>query len=250
MDGHPARPTCRITSTGRPSPWHAVASAATRSKRQDSLAVDEGRRWDEVAGGRVRRARRRPRRLAAAARPAGRVPPRRRPHRLARPARQAATGRAGDRRLATARRRGVRRDPQQHLARPRPRGRRPGGVDRRIERRWSTSTSPSPACRSWRCTSTGRSTSAGCVLDRQTHLAPVWGVGPSDVGGFAAWLAEHAGSRRPRLVGAVPLRRAALRRARRRPVAARQRPDRQPGVVLGRRVGARSMPPPAPTTPR
>ena len=49
---------------------------------------------------------------------------------------------------------------------------------------------------------------------------------------FAAWLAEQAGVDAG-VLGAVPLRRAAGGRARRRPVAARQRPARQPGVVLG-----------------
>lgn len=33
----------------------------------------------------------------------------------------------------------------------------------------------------------------GVVLDKQLHLTPVWGVGPSSDGDFTAWIASHAG---------------------------------------------------------
>ena len=79
----------------------------------------------------------------------------------------------------------------------------------------------------------------GLVLDRQAHMSPVWATELGTT--FAQWIAERAGTSVAGGVGAVPVRRAAGRRARRRPLAARQRPPRQPGVVLGRddRAGRR-----------
>ena len=70
-------------------------------------------------------------------------------------------------------------------------------------------------------------------LDPQQHLHPVWGSGTSTPGEFAEWLADADRHRRTGLVGAVPLRRAGRGGAWRRCVAARQRPARQPGLVLG-----------------
>jgi aspartyl aminopeptidase len=40
-----------------------------------------------------------------------------------------------------------------------------------------------------------RGVNDGLKLDPQQHLTPVWGVGPAEPGGFASWVAEHAGGR-------------------------------------------------------
>ena len=83
----------------------------------------------------------------------------------------------------------------------------------------------------------------GLVLD--TPAAPDAGVGRRALDAARSrrgWPSRSVSTPSRRVVGAVPLRRAARRRARRRPVAARQRPARQPGVVLGGDDGA--APPP------
>ena len=79
----------------------------------------------------------------------------------------------------------------------------------------------------------------GLVLDRHVQLRPVWATGelPS-AADFAVWLGERAGAAAG-VLGSLPLRRATCRRARRRSVADRQRPARQPGVVLGGDLGPR-----------
>ena len=99
-------------------------------------------------------------------------------------------------------------------------------------RRSSTSTNPSPAFRNWRSTSTARSTSAGSCSTVTSTPPP---VGHGVIAGRRRLrrLARRARRGGAGVLGAVPVRRPAGRRARRRPVADRQRPPRQPGVVLG-----------------
>ena len=85
----------------------------------------------------------------------------------------------------------------------------------------------------------------GLVLDRQAHMSPVWATALDQP--FAAWIAERAGTAEAGGVGAVPVRRAAGSRARRRSIA------RSPaaGSTTWRRAGrrrARSSRPASPST--
>jgi aspartyl aminopeptidase len=80
--------------------------------------------------------------------------------------------------------------------------------------------------------------SGGLTLDTQQHLTPVWGVGQSTPGEFAAWLRRHRRARRrPVLVGVVPLRRPGRSDHRGGSVDVGLGAPRQPGIVLGRHHG-------------
>ena len=68
--------------------------------------------------------------------------------------------------------------------------RRRGRADPARTSRW-------PASRSSPSTSTGTSTSAGSLLDKQEHLTPVWGLGPPTEGAFVELVAAAAGLDRP-----------------------------------------------------
>ena len=107
----------------------------------------------------------------------------------------------GHPRLEAARRRGLRRHPEQLVARPRPRCRR--AVDRRRRHRDAGRTSPnrSPASPSSPSISTVTSTASDSLLDTQQHLSPVWGVGSPTIGEFAAWIGEPRRARRRRRRG-------------------------------------------------
>jgi aspartyl aminopeptidase len=176
-----------------PSPWHAVASAATRLEAAGLARVDEGQRWDEVPeAGFVERggalvAWRRPGGLPAGFRLVGahtdspvlRVKPR--PDVSAIGGwRQIAVEVYGgilnntwlDRDLGIAGR-VVSSDGSVSLV----------DVDGPVAR------VPQLAVHLDR-----EVNDRGLLLDRQAHLVPVWGVGPSDVGEFSAWLAERAGT--------------------------------------------------------
>ena len=75
----------------------------------------------------------------------------------------------------------------------------------------------------------------GLVLDRHVQLRPVWATESAGTRRELRGLDRR--TRRPvaGVLGTVPLRPPARRRARRRPLVDRQRPARQPGVVLGSR---------------
>ena len=147
------------------------------------------------------------------------------------------------RRVAAARRRGLRRRAAEHLARPRPRHRRTGRARRRddalVDVADPVARVPQLAIHLDRDVN-----EKGLVLDRQRTSRPVWATRARRAA-FAQWLAERAGVDGAVVLGAVPVRRQPARRARRRPLADRQRPARQPGVVLGGDDRARSRAEPA-----
>ena len=99
----------------------------------------------------------------------------------------------------------------------------------------------SPACRSSPCTSTAASTTGSSSTRSSTCDRCGASVSAVD-GDFADWIAERGRVRAAGVLGAVPVRRATGGGARRRRVAARQRPARQPGLVLGGGVGADRSP--------
>ena len=242
----PIRPLrCAPTSTPRRRRGTPCARRRERLDAAGFAELDEREPWADVpdAGYVVRGGA-----LIAWRRPAGAGAAagahRRRPHRLARPARQAA--------------------PRRRAA--------PGGASSAsrstaacCSTAGSTATSASPA---GSCSPTARDAlvdvaepiarvpqlaihldrdvnERGLVLDRQAHMTPVWATALDDaVRAVDRRAGRHAG---PGGVGAVPVRRAAGGRARRRPLAARQRPARQPGVVLGG-DDARWSPPSRPST--
>ena len=144
--------------TASPSPYHAVASAAERLEKAGFRQVEETDAWDGRAGREVPAARRRDHRLVRAGGRRRRATPFRivgahtdspnlrvKPlpgHRLAR----LAAGRRGD----------LRRRAAQHLARPRPRARRPARAARRPTAPGRTRPRRCCGCRSWRSTSTAQ----------------------------------------------------------------------------------------------
>ena len=224
-----------------PSPWHAVG----RRPPLDAAgftALDERDSWADVPRP-VTSCAAAPDRLAPAGDgPTAADPHRRRPHRLAGPARQAAPGhaRAGwrqlgveiyggvllnswlDRDLGIAgrvvlRRRHRRARRRRRADRPRPAARHPPRPRRQRARPRARPAGPHDP-----------------------------GVGDGADGRLRrrGWPSCRLARRHPGVVGAVPVRRAAGRRARRRPLAAGQRAARQPGVVLGGDDGAGRLPSP------
>ena len=154
----------------------------------------------------------------------------------------------GARRLAPARRRGLRRRAAQLVARPRPRHRRAGRARRRLVAPASTCDRAVARVPQLAIHLDRDVNERGLVLDTQQHLHPVWGTGTLDARRVrASGSPTQAGDRRRRRGGScacTTCSRAAVLGRRR--VAARQRPARQPGVVLGgddvaapRRAGGR-----------
>ena len=198
-----------------PSPWHAVASACRRLEppgSSSSTSATLGRR----PGGRVtscvaarwspgdgrRRRDRAPFRIVGAHTdsPGLRVKPQ---------------PRHGARRLAPARRRGLRRRPPQQLARPRPRRGRAGRARPTASRRSSRVDEPVARVPQLAIHLDRDVNERGLVLDRQAHLRPVWATELAlDVRAVAgrAWPARRrtgvVGARasttssRPRVLGA------------------------------------------------
>jgi aspartyl aminopeptidase len=78
-------------------------------------------------------------------------------------------------------------------------------------------------------------TERGLILDKQVHLAPVWGIGAPSPGEFAAWIAAQAGLP-PDTIATWDLclfdrTKAQVLGSGRR--SAGRRPARQPAVLLG-----------------
>ncbi len=143
-------------------------------------------------------------------------------------------------RLEAARRRGLRRHPQQQLARPGPRGRRSRRRRRRLHVPRERRANRSPGCRSSPSTSIGTSTPRdSCSTPSSTcHRCGERGrrrpaSSPTGSAMPPGWIAAS-------VVGAVPLRRAG-RDACSAPIASLLAvgPARQPAVVLGGGDGAR-----------
>ena len=196
---------CVRSSTPRPSPFHACATAAPRLLDAAGFTeLDEARRLARRAPGGyfvVRGGS-----LVAWDAPApptagDRVPGRRRPHRQPQPAGQAPARHAAGR-LAAARRRGLRRAAAQLLARPRPRPVRPGRRARRRRRhaeRLVPVDEPLLRVPQLAIHLDREINERGCVLNPQQHLAPVWGARRPDAGRRSpSFLAEQLGRRRRR----------------------------------------------------
>ncbi len=162
-----------------------------------------------------------------------RVSDRRRPHRLTVPARQAAT-RHRRCRVETARRRGLRRHPEQHVARPRSRHRRSGRDAGRRRNVLVDVAEPIARVPQLAVHLDRGVNNDGLTLDRQHHLTPVWGVGVSSPGEFASWIGERAGLDAPPAWWDLCLYDTpGCGDHRRRPITADVGPPRQPTVVLG-----------------